>query len=367
VAALLLALCASAAQAEPDAGALPRGWFIGGADPSSYTVESTSGQCSERAAVLGSRPSAKPAGAVTVMQLFRADNYRGKRVRFSAAVRTTGVLGWAGLWIRVDGLNKKTLAFDNMQRRPLSGTTACARQQTVVDVAPEAEFIALGLLLDGQGSAELGTISLEVVDPGLVASTNLLDAPSVLGPPKDPREEPAIGRVGNAWFGQRTIGGYLNLVGPGLWRWKDSTSASLQGQTVTVEQGLALPALGADPLVAPMHGTFTVRRDDADTVIEGEWGTALHSYPVTIRYSRKKLDMQWGFYQRHLTVASAPQLEAGCVYFANRSANALYENDRLTLCGAALAEAPPPVQTVVAFLWTGFKRTYAWQLHELPR
>jgi len=41
-------------------------------------------------------------GFGTLMQDFRADHYQGKRVRFSAFVKTEAAQDWAGLWMRVD-------------------------------------------------------------------------------------------------------------------------------------------------------------------------------------------------------------------------------------------------------------------------
>lgn len=62
-------------------------------------------------------------GFGTLTQWFRADEYRGKRLRMTAYVRTSGVERWAGLWMRIDGKEKTGLAFDNMMRRPVKGTT----------------------------------------------------------------------------------------------------------------------------------------------------------------------------------------------------------------------------------------------------
>jgi hypothetical protein len=37
-------------------------------------------------------------------QTIAAENYRGKRIRFSAALKANNVTsGWGGLWLRVDG------------------------------------------------------------------------------------------------------------------------------------------------------------------------------------------------------------------------------------------------------------------------
>jgi hypothetical protein len=61
----------------------------------------------------------KPAieGFGTLMQDFRANEYVGKRVRFSAFVKSQDLESWAGLWMRVDqgeGATPQVLAFDNM-------------------------------------------------------------------------------------------------------------------------------------------------------------------------------------------------------------------------------------------------------------
>lgn len=59
----------------------------------------------------------------TVMQQFSADRFLGKRVRFAAFVKAQDVDGWAGLWMRLDGRFGVTLKLDNMQNRPIRGTS----------------------------------------------------------------------------------------------------------------------------------------------------------------------------------------------------------------------------------------------------
>src|SRR5262245_5038888 len=66
-------------------------------------------------------PDANSFGTFT--QAFRADDYRGKRVRMTAYAKSKDVEGWAGLWLRIDGKEKFGLAFDNMQDRAIKGTT----------------------------------------------------------------------------------------------------------------------------------------------------------------------------------------------------------------------------------------------------
>jgi hypothetical protein len=95
-------------------------------------------------------------------------------------------MGWAGLWLRVDGSDpNRSLAFDNMQSRPIKGTSGWSQCQIVLDVAPDAKDIAFGILLDGQGGVWLDDINFEIVDlsvptTGMRASVDLPAKPKNL-------------------------------------------------------------------------------------------------------------------------------------------------------------------------------------------
>ena len=138
----------------------PRGWILAGNKPASYNtgVETDAGRAS---AYLKSKDPAIE-GFGTLMQMFDAHQYLGKRVRFSASVKAEGVQKWAGLWMRVDK-QRDSVAFDNMQGRPIKGTTGWQSYTVVLDVPQDATGIALGILLDGTGAVWLNNVSLEVV------------------------------------------------------------------------------------------------------------------------------------------------------------------------------------------------------------
>jgi hypothetical protein len=97
------------------------------------------------------------------MQTFAPGSLLGKRVRFSGYVRSREVTGWAGLWMRVDGPNGETLAFDNMQKRAIKGTGDWKEYQIVLDVPASAQKIAFGLLLAGKGGVWMDDLKFEVV------------------------------------------------------------------------------------------------------------------------------------------------------------------------------------------------------------
>jgi hypothetical protein len=111
-----------------------------------------------------------------VGQGVRADNYRGKRVRFSAWVRHEGLRGRdIGLWMRVDGLGA-TMAFDNFSTRSLAGTSGWHEVEIILDIAEDAIGISFGALMQGGGTLVVDDMKWEVVAP-TGPSTNQFIAP----------------------------------------------------------------------------------------------------------------------------------------------------------------------------------------------
>ena len=166
---------------------LPDGWIRAGSAPANFDMGTDQSvvHAGKTSGYLKSK-AAKPAGFGTLMQMCKADQFLGKRVRMSAWARSENVAGWAGLWMRVDGPDSnQPLAFDNMQSRPIKGTSGWSQYQIVLDVAPESKDIAFGILLDGLGGVWLDDISFEVVDQsvpttGMSASTGLAAKPTNL-------------------------------------------------------------------------------------------------------------------------------------------------------------------------------------------
>ncbi len=153
---------------------LPSGWFCAGSVPQSYTmgIEKGAGQNSKNAATIKSKDGTIN-GFGTLMQQFNPDKYLGKRVRMSAYVKSENVGKWAGLWLRVDQLDsQRPLSFDNMESRPIKGTTIWKKYEIVLDVPGNASLIAFGALLDGTGQIWFDNITFEIVDKS-VQTTDL--------------------------------------------------------------------------------------------------------------------------------------------------------------------------------------------------
>lgn len=97
-------------------------------------------------------------------QTISARNYAGKRVRFSAMLKTEDVLGWGGLWLRADNHQGKTVVFDNMYTRGLKNSNDWQRRDVVLDIPADAESLHFGLLLAGKGRIWMDQLVFEVVD-----------------------------------------------------------------------------------------------------------------------------------------------------------------------------------------------------------
>jgi hypothetical protein len=148
------------------AGGPPPGWGAAGSRPQDYemTVDPSTRLHGKPSAVIRSK-APSPDGFGTLMQEVSADEYRRKRLRFAADVKASDVSEWAGLWMRVDGRPKQTLAFDNMHERPIKGTADWRRYEVVLDVTDDATLIAFGILLQGSGTVWMSGVKLEEVGP----------------------------------------------------------------------------------------------------------------------------------------------------------------------------------------------------------
>ncbi|XXF79564.1 AraC family transcriptional regulator [Myxococcaceae bacterium GXIMD 01537] len=366
---LLGVLCAGAASAQPisrDTKKLPVGWFITESAPQLYeaNVDNEVPCEGERSAFLRSLGDS-PDGYGTFMQAFGAQEYRGKRLRFSAMLKTRNVKGWAGLWMRVEGSDpKQPLAFDNMQSRALVGTVGCKRYDVVLDVPESATYITAGLLLSGTGQAWLGGVRFEVVSPQ-VPSTDLLSSQSSIpnislateGDPPAGRGEGVLGSVGPSWFThdrihvpfverqaiQKTqVEAYKRTYerqASGLWKNSLSEELTEKDGEVRGELDQRTVRLKVKSLPGPQ------------TRIEGTWG----DHDVLILLGKDKLTMKWGFYERELVrQEDAPEDDPNCIRY--QRVEGPRPTDRIDVCGAALGKNPPAVQLVAAFLANGFRR-----------
>jgi hypothetical protein len=170
---------------------VPKGWIKGGNKLKEYDmgINEGKGMNGNDAATIASI-SDKINGFGTLMQNIDPEKYKGKRLRLSGYMKAERVSNWAGFWMRVDGTvaaktikttvknkqngslfesneqntdERKTLAFDNMFNRSLSGTENWKKCEIVLDVADSATNIAFGALLAGTGQIWFDEIHFDIV------------------------------------------------------------------------------------------------------------------------------------------------------------------------------------------------------------
>jgi hypothetical protein len=144
---------------------IPDGWILGGSNPQDYAVgvdlnESVSGFAS---AYLKST-SLKPVGFITLLQSFKANNYRSQRIKLTAFVKTKFVAGWSALWMRINDAIGKPLSFDDMRERPLVGSMEWIPVEIVLDVPAMSDEISFGILLQGKGQIWIDDIKISLAE-----------------------------------------------------------------------------------------------------------------------------------------------------------------------------------------------------------
>lgn len=105
----------------------------------------------------------------------------------SAWVKAENIIGWSGLWMRVDGVSNSQIPesnlFDNMHDRPIQGTSDWTEYSITLDVPEKATNVYFGILLDGTGKVWADDFKFTVVDT-LPTDASFKDTPAA----KQPKE-----------------------------------------------------------------------------------------------------------------------------------------------------------------------------------
>ena len=144
-------------------GSIPN-WFQAGSNVRQFRIRADrevahGGSASAKIECLAKRCE----GFGTLMQAIRADSYLGQRIRLTAWVKALDA-GQPRIWMRVDGAQGDTIAFDNMDHRAKSGSFDWQLQEIVLNVGKDAALISFGVILNDHGIAWMDDVSIEVVD-----------------------------------------------------------------------------------------------------------------------------------------------------------------------------------------------------------
>lgn len=138
-----------------------KGWFLSGDNSDGYMIGSDKAVRHNNVAsgfIRSKRDDVKGFG--TIMQQTDITQHIGKKLSLSAFIKTKDVKDWAGLWARLDDKDLQVLWFDNMQNRPIKGTTSWRKYEVNFDVPKDSVALSFGVLLVGLGQAWINDVSL---------------------------------------------------------------------------------------------------------------------------------------------------------------------------------------------------------------
>jgi C-terminal processing protease CtpA/Prc len=138
-------------------GGSPRGW--GGGPGGTIFVDGNVVHSGRWSARIERRPDS-PNTFSTITKAIPMD-FVGKSIELRGFLRTEDVSGFVGLWLREDA-DSSAVAFDNMQRRQLKGTTGWAEYSIILPVNADAKLLVFGVLVSGVGKAWADDLQLLV-------------------------------------------------------------------------------------------------------------------------------------------------------------------------------------------------------------
>ncbi|MFS0881827.1 helix-turn-helix transcriptional regulator [Metabacillus niabensis] len=153
---------------------LIKGWVLSGSHPNLYEMKADNQvfHTGTSSGLLASVGDAGEGQFGTMMQSFSAEKWKGKRIKVSCFLKTEEVVK-CGAWCRIDNASSDMIQFDNMDNRPIQGTTDWNYYFIVLDVPEDSVSIHFGVLLIGTGKVWADGFAFEEVDQS-VPSTNML-------------------------------------------------------------------------------------------------------------------------------------------------------------------------------------------------
>ena len=126
---------------------LPDGWFMWGQD---YNLQKDGNIFHQgKYSIYVSSPD-EPGNSFGCPAYRIPAKYIGKEIELKAYVKMENVTGRMGLLMRIDG-KSGALAFDNMQSRPIKGTSDWTQYSVKLAYPEDAKSIYIGAILSGKG------------------------------------------------------------------------------------------------------------------------------------------------------------------------------------------------------------------------
>jgi hypothetical protein len=142
------------------------GWHKTGSKPDSYNtgLDLKVSKTGQKSAFIESIDN-NIDGFATIVQACDAKRFLGTTIKMTGYIKSENVAEWAGMWLRIDSKTEtETLGFDNMQDRPVTGTSDWTKCEIVMGVSPESGSLKYGALLSGVGKIWFDNVSFEILD-----------------------------------------------------------------------------------------------------------------------------------------------------------------------------------------------------------
>lgn len=152
---------------------IPEGWSKSGSQPQDYIIGTNQYEAhgGNESAFIKSAIS-RASGYGTLSQTINAKNYRDERIKLSGFAKSKFVSYRAGFFMEIFSASGTRLTYDNMENRPIVGSSDWRKYEIVLDVPSNAEKITLGVFLYGQGEVLIDDLKITFVDSS-VPTTNI--------------------------------------------------------------------------------------------------------------------------------------------------------------------------------------------------
>ena len=142
------------------------GWHKTGSKPSSYKtgVDLNIFKTGQKSVVIESQEN-NIDGFVAIAQACNARSFLGTRIKMTSYIKSENLTDWAGMWLRIDSKSgEEVLGFDNMQDRPVTGTSDWTKYQIIMEVPAASGSLKYGVLMSGTGKIWFDNVSIEILD-----------------------------------------------------------------------------------------------------------------------------------------------------------------------------------------------------------
>jgi hypothetical protein len=166
---------------------IPEHWFKAGNMPDKYKfgVDNIIFKNGQKSAFIESTTD-NIEGFATLMQTCNIKDYLGTRIKMTGYIKSENVTDWAGMWLRVDSRTQgESLSFDNMQDRPVTGTSDWTKCEIILDVPENSGTLNFGVLISGSGKIWFDNISFEILDNKTPIKSDDLNALPIPGKPEN--------------------------------------------------------------------------------------------------------------------------------------------------------------------------------------